>query len=149
MEIFAAGSNLVTFGDGWHDQLEGDPTSPHRWTVGLDASIRVPKITSNPLMRGALQIELDAVPYLPPNSVPYQDVLLFVDGTMASAIRLHDGDVKRLETDYPFPSAQTPFSNIRFYLPQSAKPSFFGDGTDQRQLGIGLKSLKLTFLEGF
>lgn len=146
MDILAAGSNLVAFGSGWHDELEGDLSSPLRWTVGLEASIRIPKFTYNPFMKSILHIELDAVPYLPPNAPPYQDVLIFIDGVMASCIRLHDGDVKRVSTDYPSPIIQTPFSNIKLYLPQSVSPVMSGDGADQRQLGIGFKSLKLDLI---
>ena len=146
MEILAAGSNLVSFGVGWHDVLEGDPSSPLRWTVGLEASIRIPKLTYNPLMKNTLHIELDAVPYLPPNGQPYQDVVIFLDGAIVSCIRLHDGDIKRVATDYPSLQSQSPFSSIKLYLPQSVSPVMSGDGADQRQLGIGLKSLKLDLI---
>lgn len=143
VEITPSGSNFVTFKQGWHSDLEGDPISPHRWSVGLDATIQIPKLSSSPIQQGLFTIELDAIPYLPKTVTAYQDVIIFLDGSLISCIRLYDADVKKVTGQFSNPVNHNPFSLLKFYFPQSNKPSLCGDGNDERQLGIGLKSMKI------
>jgi hypothetical protein len=146
MEIFAVGSNLVHFAEGWDTHVEGEPSSPHRWSTSLTASVRIPKITHNPLKMGVVRVELDAMPFLAQELVTYQDVFMYIDGMLLSALRLWDSSVHQVETDYISPHTQVPFSNLKFVLPNSSSPLSLGCGLDQRQLGIGFKSLKIQVL---
>ena len=144
-EIAPWDSELITFQEGWHTDLEGTPQSPYRWSVNLDASIKIPKIPRSPLDKGLIYIELDAIPYLPKNGPGYQDVIMFIDGSLVSCLRFTVGEVKTCTGYFGSSMSQNSFSQIRFYLPQSVKPSTLGDGTDERQLGIGIKKLKIEF----
>ena len=113
MEITAAGSSLVSFAHGWHSELDGDPLSPHRWSDAVDAAINIPKINFSPLHSSKVNVELDAIPYLPPNGVGFQDVFLFLDGAVLAGFRLYDGEIKSFKGHFANPINNNPFSQIR------------------------------------
>lgn len=143
VEITPEGSSLFNFTHGWDAELEGDPHSPHRWSVEVDAAIQIPKISASPLRKGVIHLELDAIPYLPPHGPGHQDVMIALDGAMISLIRLYTGEVKTFSGYFANPMNHNSFSQIRLFLPHSAKPSKFGDSTDERNLGIALRKLKI------
>jgi len=136
-------SNLISYQQGWHTEVEGNPLSPHRWSINVDASIQIPKLSPSPLRKGLIHVELDAIPYIPPRGPGHQDALIFLDGSLVCCFRLYDGDVKTFSGYFSNPTNNNFFSQIRIYLPQSAKPSMVGDGLDERQLGIGIKKLTI------
>jgi hypothetical protein len=145
MEFTAAGSGLITFSHGWHNEVEGDSLSPHRWSIDPDTAIKIPKLNVSPLLQSNLSVEIDAIPYLPAVGPGFQDVIIFLDGALAAALRLYNGEIKTFRGHYSNPINNNPFSEIRMFLPHSAKPSMIGDGPDERSLGIGIKRLKLEF----
>jgi len=133
----------IRFAHGWSTELEGDPLSPHRWSVAPDAGIEIPKVTPSPLRMGLINVELEAIPYLPFRGPGFQDVIMFLDGALVAALRLYDGEVKTYSGIFAAPMSQNAFSQVRFFLPQSVKPSMIGEGPDERVLGIALKRLKV------
>jgi hypothetical protein len=143
IEITPEGSSLINFTHGWHSELEGDSHSPHRWSVDMDAAIQIPKISTSPLRKGLVHVELDAIPYLPARGPGHQDVLISLDGAMVAGIRLYRGEVKTFSGHFVNPINYNSFSQIRFFLPHSARPSRLDDGPDERDLGIALRKLKI------
>ena len=144
IEIFSKNNNLITFKEGWDSEIEGEASSPHRWSIGIETTIVVPKFYITESQLGIMVIELDAIPYLSKNGSMFQDVLLFMDSSLLTAIRLYDADPKKVTTQVYLNRHDKPYSLLKFLLPNSMTPSMCGDGADERQLGIGLKSLKLT-----
>lgn len=136
-------SPQIRFMHGWHNEIEGNPASPHRWSVGVDAAIEIPKILPSPLRKGQIIVELSAIPYLPFRGPGFQDVVIFLDGALVAGIRLYDGENKIFSGLFAAPVNQNTTSQIRFFLPQSAKPSMLGESNDERVLGIALKKLKI------
>jgi hypothetical protein len=92
---------------------------------------------------GLIHVELEAIPYLPFRGPGFQDVVIFLDGALVAGIRLYNGEVKTFSGIFAAPTNQNAFSQVRFFLPQSVKPSMIGEGTDERVLGIALKRLKV------
>ena len=143
LEISPEGSSLINFAHGWHTDLEGDSHSPHRWSVNVDAAILIPKISTSPLRKGLVHLELDAIPYLPAHGPGHQDVIISLDGAWVAGIRLYRGEVRTFSGYFANPINYNSFSQIRFFLPQSARPSRLDDGLDERDLGIALRKLKI------
>jgi len=141
--ISPQGSNLISFGHGWHPELEGDSQSPHRWSTGLDASIIVPKLSPSPLHKGLVTVELEAIPYIPTRGPGSQDVIIFLDGSLICGFRMYDAEVKTFSGYFSNPTNNNAFSQVRIFLPHSVKPSLVGEGADERQLGIAIKKLKI------
>lgn len=145
MIISPSGDALITFLGGWHTVLEGDSISPHRWSISSVAQIQTSKILPSIVGTGKFEISIDAIPFLPKSGPGYQDVILFLDGLLLTSIRFHDADVKYLSGNLVLPSNTSPFSILSFYFPNSIAPQRVGEGSDERQLGIGLKKLEINF----
>ena len=143
VEVTPQDTNLINFTHGWHSELEGDLHSNYRWSVELDAAIQIPKISSSPLRKGLIHLELDAIPYTSTRGPSHQDVIICLDGSIVAGIRLHKGEVKSFNGMFANPINYSSFSEIRFFLPHCARPSILGDGTDERDLGIALRKLKI------
>jgi len=143
--IYPQGSNLISFDHGWHPELEGDPHSPHRWSTALDSAITVPKLSPSPLRKGLVNVELDAIPYIPTRGPGCQDVIIFLDGSLVCGMRLYDAEVKTFSGYFSNAQNNSTFSQIRVFLPHSVKPSLVDGGPDERQLGIAIKKLHIEF----
>ncbi len=145
MIISPSGDSLVSFLGGWQNALEGDSISPHRWSTSSVAQIQTGKISPSIVGAGRFELTIDAIPFLPKSGPGFQEVILFVDGLLLTSIRFYDADPKHVAGNLSLPSNPSPFSILSFYLPNSIAPQKVGEGSDERQLGIGLKRLEIKF----
>jgi hypothetical protein len=139
------GDALITFLEGWQDGLEGDATSPHRWSTSSVARIQISKISPSAIGTTRFELTFDAIPFLPKSGPGFQDVIVFLDGLLLTAIRFYDADPKFAKGNVNIPNFMSPFSLLSFYFPNSMSQQRVGEGPDERQLGIGLKRLELSF----
>lgn len=143
MIVSASGDSLVTFLEGWQSGLEGDSSSPHRWSVSSVAQIQTSKISPSIVGSNKFEMTVDAIPFLPKSGPGYQEVIFFLDGLMMTSIRFYDADLKTVKGNLVLPSIPSPFSILSLYFPNSIAPQKTGEGPDERQLGIGLKKLEI------
>ena len=146
MIISPSGDALVTFLEGWQDGLEGDATSPHRWSISSVSQIQISKLTPSAIGTHSFELTVDAIPFLPKSGPGFQDVIVFLDGILLTAIRFYDADPKFAKGRLSLPSSMSPFSLLSFYFPNSISQQRVGEGPDERQLGIGLKRLEINFI---
>jgi hypothetical protein len=143
INISPLGDSNVTFLQGWEEELEGETTAPHRWTLSLFSQIQIQKVSPSTLGINTFELTIDAIPFLPKSGPGFQDVIVFLDGLLLTSIRLYDADPKFVKGKINLPSLVSPFSLLSFYLPNSISPVRVNESDDERQLGIGLKKLEL------
>lgn len=143
MIISSSGDALTTFLEGWQGELEGDTTSPHRWSISSVSQIQIRKLSPSALGTNRFELTIDAIPFLPRSGPGFQDVIIFLDGLLLTSIRFYDADPKNVRGKLILPNVTSPFSLLSFYFPNSVAPQRVGEGSDERQLGIGLKNLEL------
>lgn len=134
----------VVFVDGWAEDVEGVGVDTYRWTTSVTARIKIPVI-SRASTRKSYQLKLSAFPYQHPNGPAYQDVGFFLDGYFLTQLRLDKSGVIEAEVFLPAlnPSSLDAYSILSLVLPDSAVPANYGDGSDLRELGIGMRRLEL------
>lgn len=124
---------------GWADETEGSGPIRHRWTVANTATIAIP--TPSAALRA--QLTVTGVPYLIPGRVDFQDVWVFVDGSMVSMARLTVPGT--IVGDVPAPVLRSPGREllVSFTIPGAVVPAEMGVGADARKLGFALQETTL------
>ena len=137
VEIPAAGLPLGTAaGDRYIGSHWALPEGDFRWTDGQTATLR--------FARGAgpvAQLELVLRPYLPPR-IPYQRLRVTLNGHLIGSLELTAHPF--LPYDFPISAdLLRPENVLRFDLPDAASPASLEGGSDERRLGIAVRTLRL------
>jgi hypothetical protein len=134
----------LDFLDGWAAELEGTGDDTYRWTTAVTAKIKIPVISRVSATKPYL-LSLDALPYLREQNTNYQDVGIYLDGLFLTNLRVAELGQVENQVFLPAsnPSSLDSYSILSFVLPNSAVPAEHGNGSDLRQLGIGMRRLEL------
>ena len=124
------------FVHGWHDEVEGDPDAPYRWSNGTLARLLLPNADGD-----RLELTIDCIPYLRPPELQRQDVWVFASGIQCGFERLENSRTFHMRIPDAARTGST--LGITFVIPNAARPSQFDGSADERQLGLALRSIAL------
>ncbi len=129
IDFVAGGNSGDVVENGWGN------VEPHgRWTTGHDATLLLPGLASPD---GSI-VELDVWPYVVPDKLPSQDLIVYVDEVRALSVRLTVAT--RLRFALPAGAARpgAPF-RLRLRCPQATRPRSIVQSNDNRALGVSVK----------
>jgi hypothetical protein len=119
--------------EGW-----ATPEPQFTWTVEKLATITLPL----PKSPGAYVLRIRCAPYLAPDSVRFQRLVILINGKEAGSARLVADTL--LDCEVPWSVlTQSEQLHIALQLPDAVQPSAIGRGEDHRLLGLAVKSLSL------
>ena len=131
-----AGSARTYFVNGWHTEVEGGADASYRWSTSMVARLLLPNAEGD-----RLELTLDCIPYVRLPEVQHQDVWIFASGIQCGFMRLENSQTINMLIPSTARTGST--LGITFVLPNAARPSAFDSSSDERQLGVALRSVAL------
>jgi hypothetical protein len=115
--------------------IEFEDAADRSWTTSQTAELEV----ELPLARQDVTLELEAMPFLIPDSVRYQQISLFVSGMFVSLFSLEGFSRMKFRVGRHAISIRP--TRISLAIPTAVSPTRLGIGDDKRDLGVHLATI--------
>jgi len=128
-----AGNGVAFLKAGW-----SDPEATETWSVGGTSSLLIPA----PEERATYFMMLKLRPHIVAGRLPAQRLYVAVNGTELGQFTLTKPATRACRIPWSAIGGRN-MLDIRFDMPDTARPSELGSGTDHRALGIAFSSLRM------